>query len=294
MGWRNIERTALKNPSNFRKLAMGNWGGIGDPQVYGMLEIDCEKALPYLEELRAKHGVKVTINHLVGRVIALMLKKYPQLNGFIGNGKIYLRQNVDIFFQVGMEDAETELVGICIKNADQKGIVSFAQAVNKKSDAVRASASHPMRKAQNPFKHIPWRLIPWVVKLLNWIQFDLNLNLSAVGIPKDALGSLMITSIGSLGMETIFVPLTHIGRTPAQIAVGKVTKKAVVVDDQIVIRSRVNLCCTFDHRFMDGVLASKMAHYVKDLLENVDQYKDIIEADATPTEATQAPEKEEE
>ncbi len=284
MGITNIERTELKNPSNFRKLAMGNWGGIGDPQVYGLLEIDCQKAIEYIEEIRQKHDVKITINHLVGKAMALMLKKYPKLNGVIANGRIYLRNNVDIFFQVGIEDAETELVGICIKKADQKGILEFARQVLKKSEAVKASAAHPMRKAQMPFRHIPWRLVPWMVKFLNWLQFDWNLNLSWFGIPRDPLGSIMITSVGSLGMEMIFVPLTHIGRTPAQIAVGKIIKKAVVIEDQIVIRPRVNLCCTFDHRFMDGVIAAKMAHYVTDLLENIDKYKELFEADSSEKE----------
>lgn len=257
---------------------MGNWDGIGDPQVYGVLEIDCEKPIEYIEEIRQKYDVKLTINHLVGKAVAMMLQKFPKLNGVIANGKIYLRKNVDIFFQVGIEGAETELVGICIKNADQKGILEFARQVNKKSEAVRASAEHPMRKAQMPFRHIPWRIVPWVVKFMNWLQFDWNLNLSWLGIPRDPLGSIMITSVGTLGMEMIFVPLTHIGRTPAQIAVGKINKKAVVVDDKIVIRPKINLCCTFDHRFMDGILAAKMAHYLTDLLENIDKHKELFEA----------------
>ena len=134
-----------------------------------------------------------------------------------------------------------------------------------------------MRKSQMPFKHMPWRLVPWIVKFINWIQIDWNINLSIFGIPKDPFGSIMVTSIGTLGMEMVFVPLTHIGRTPAQIAVGKIYKKPVVIDDQIAIRSRLNLCCTFDHRFMDGILASRMAAYITDTFENVLKYRDILE-----------------
>lgn len=277
MGLRNVERKVLKNPSNFRKLSMGNWGGIGDPQVYGLLELDCTQAVTYIKELREKYNIKITVNHLIGRIIALGLKKYPQINAMIANGKIYLRDNVDIFFQVGIEDAETELVGICIKNADQVGIVKFSELVNKKSDKVRASKDHPMRKAQQPFHFMPWRVVPYMVKFINWLQFDWNLNLSWFGIPKDSLGSLMITSVGSLGLEVVLVPLTHIGRTPVQIAVGKIHKKPVVIDDEIVIRERVSLGCTFDHRFMEGVLASKLVHYITDLFENIENYKELIE-----------------
>lgn len=277
MGIRNIDMAPMQNPSNFRKICMGNWDGIGDPQVYGVAEFDAEKALQYLETLRQESHIKVTVNHLVGRIMALTLKKYPQLNGVIANGKVYLRKEVSIFFQVGLEDAETELVGICVKQADKKGIAEFASEMNQHVQAVKASKDHPMRKAQRPFHYLPWKMVRHVVKFLNWLQFDWNLNLSWLGIPQDPFGSLMVTAAGSLGVEMAFAPLTHIGRTPCQIAVGKVTKKPAVVNDAVVVRQHLNLCCTFDHRFMDGILGSKMLKMVKELFENVDEHRALIE-----------------
>lgn len=281
MGLRNIDMKALKNPSNFRKLSMGNWDGIGDPQIYGTLELDCTQALAYVEKLRQETGVKLTINHVFGRVIALMLKKYPQVNGLIANSKIYLRQNVDIFYQVGLEDAETELVGICVKDGDRKGIVEFAKDMMEQAEAVRKSAAHPMRKAQRPFRYMPWRIVRLMVKLIGYLQYDWNLNLSWFGIPKDPFGSVMITAIGTLGFEFVFVPLTHIGRTPMQLAVGKVTPKPVVIDNQVVIRPLMKMCCTFDHRFADGILGSKMAKFLTEVFENVDRHRDLLEGKVT-------------
>lgn len=278
MGLKNVNMKPLKNPSNFRKLSMGNWGNIGDPQVYAVLDLDCENAIKYISSLKEKHDIKITINHLVGRIVALTLDRYPQLNGMIARKKIYLRENVDIFFQVAITDAETELVGICIKNAHEKGIIAFAENVIRKTEKVRASANHPMRKSQSTFKKIPWRIMPSFVKFLNWLQYDWNINLSWMGVPKDALGSIMVTSVGSLGMELTLVPLAHLGRTPGQIAIGAISKKAIVNDEgEIVARQRLNLCCTFDHRFMDGLLASKMAKMLTAIFENPHVYEDYIE-----------------
>lgn len=277
MGLRHIQMEPLENPSFFRKLAMGNWGNIGDPQVYGILELDCEKALAYLEKLREKHQVKVTMTHLIGRIVALTWRKYPQLNGMISRGKIYIRKNVDMFFQVSMEDAETELVGLTIKNADQKGIVEFSEEAIEKAISIRASQDEPLRKTQRSFKWIPWKLMPHTIKLINWLLYDRNINLSWFGIPKDALGSVMVTSIGSIGLDLAFGPLNSIQRVPALIAAGKVHKKPVVQNDAIVIGHRINLCYTFDHRFIDGYLGSKMAKFATELLENIDQYEDLIE-----------------
>lgn len=277
MGLRHIQMEPLQNPSFFRKLAMGNWGNIGDPQVYGVLELDCEKALAYLEQLRKKHHIKITMTHLIGRVVALTWRQYPQLNGMISRGKIYIRKNVDMFFQVKIENAETELVGLTIKNADQKGIVEFSKEAIAKAKKVRGSEEEPLRKTQRSFKWIPWKLMPFTIKILNWILYDRNINLSWFGIPKDALGSVMVTSIGSLGLDFAFGPLNYIQRVPALIAAGRVHKKPVVIEDKIVIRSRINLCYTFDHRFMDGYLGSKMAKFATELVENIDHHTDLIE-----------------
>lgn len=277
MGLRNVEMEVLKNPSNFRKMAMGNWDGTGDPQIYGTLELDCVQALAYLARLRQEHNVHVTVNHLIGRIMALVLRRYPQINGLISCGKVCLRKNVDIFFQVGIENAETELVGICVKDGDKKGLIEFTKEMLAHTEAVRSSANHPMRKTQRPFRHMPWRVARWMVKFISWLQYDVNLNLSGLGIPKDPLGSIMITAIGTLGFEFVFVPLTHIGRTPMQIAVGKATPRAVVVDNQIVIRPQLTLACTLDHRFVDGVLGSKMAKMLKELFENVEKHHGLIE-----------------
>lgn len=277
MGLWNMERDLLQNPSNFRKMSMGNWDGVYPPSVYGVFELDCEEVLPYLAELKQRTGLRITVNHLVGRVMALTLRRYPQLNGIIANHKIYLRKNVDIFFQVSIDDAETELVGICVRQADTLGLVEFAQYVTQKSAEVRASKAHPIRKAQNPFRHIPWRLVSLAIRLINWLQYDWNFNLSRFGIPQDAMGSLMITAVGSLGLEYVFVPLTRLGRSPAQLAVGHVHQKPVVWDDKITIRQRMNLCYTFDHRFMDGMLASKMAKYFCELFQHPGRYADLLE-----------------
>jgi pyruvate dehydrogenase E2 component (dihydrolipoamide acetyltransferase) len=231
--------------------------------------------------MRQEQNTKLTINHLVGRIMALTLKRYPQVNGLISGGKIYLRKHVDIFYQVSMEGAETELVGVCVKDADQKGILEFAQNMTEQAEAVRKSADHPMRKSQRPFHYLPWRAVRFLVKFLCWLQYDWNLNLDWLGIPKDALGSIMITSIGTLGFELAFVPLTHLGRNPMQIAVGKVAPKPVVVDNNVVIRQRMNLCCTFDHRFADGLLGSKMAKLIRELFEHIDRHRDLIEGKVT-------------
>jgi 2-oxoisovalerate dehydrogenase E2 component (dihydrolipoyl transacylase) len=85
---------------------------------------------------------------------------------------------------------------------------------------------------------------------------------------RDELGGSTIT-ISSLG------PMGGITSTPvinrpevAIIAVNKVEEKPVVVDGQIVVRKRMNLSLSCDHRVVDGWDAANFMQDLKKLIEN--------------------------
>jgi 2-oxoisovalerate dehydrogenase E2 component (dihydrolipoyl transacylase) len=46
-----------------------------------------------------------------------------------------------------------------------------------------------------------------------------------------------------------------------------IVKRPVVIDDAIAIRSRMNLCLSFDHRILDGATAGRFLQSVKRRLE---------------------------
>lgn len=49
---------------------------------------------------------------------------------------------------------------------------------------------------------------------------------------------------------------------------GKLSKRPVVVDDDIVIRMMLTLSLTYDHRIIDGAPAAQFLQRIKQLLEN--------------------------
>jgi pyruvate dehydrogenase E2 component (dihydrolipoamide acetyltransferase) len=52
------------------------------------------------------------------------------------------------------------------------------------------------------------------------------------------------------------------------LAVGAVEEKPVVVDGQVVIRQRLRLTGSFDHRIIDGAMGAKFLQELKKILEN--------------------------
>src|SRR5688500_18287747 len=89
--------------SGWRKVAIGTWATAADPSVYGVLDIEVEAALRYLDKIKAKTDVKLTLSHFCGRVLAEVIRRHPDINCVLRFGRLYPRKNVDVFFQVATD-----------------------------------------------------------------------------------------------------------------------------------------------------------------------------------------------
>ena len=79
---------------------------------------------------------------------------------------------------------------------------------------------------------------------------------------------MMITNVGSLGLEEAYVPLVPYSRVPLILAMGAVEEVPVVEGDQVVPGKRMRLCATFDHRVLDGAHAAVMSRTLRDWMED--------------------------
>ena len=129
-------------PGIFRKIACGTWRTAGDPSVYALLEIEMSKALEFAEAYSQQHGVRITPTHLAAKAITHCLEVRPELNGLLRRGRVYLRRNVSIFFQVnvpgqavnGNRDewiAKAVLSGTTVQETDRKSLAEIAQEIRE-------------------------------------------------------------------------------------------------------------------------------------------------------------------
>lgn len=81
-------------------------------------------------------------------------------------------------------------------------------------------------------------------------------------------GSMTISNIGMFGVD-IFTPLINMPESSI-LGIGRINKKPVVVNDEIVIRPMMWLSHTFDHRAFDGVPAMKLLGSIRDMIEDPD------------------------
>jgi pyruvate/2-oxoglutarate dehydrogenase complex dihydrolipoamide acyltransferase (E2) component len=276
----NLKLTKKRDLSSFRKISLGTWRTSYDPSVYGTMDIRMEKALAYLEDFRQRTGKRLTVTHLVVKAVAMALKEMPDANAILRWNNIYLRKDIGVFFQVAMTDegpGRIDLSGVTIYDVEQKGLSGIVDEAHEKVEKVRARRDPALEKTRGAFKPIPALLMPLALRGISFLTYTLNLDLSGLGIPKDAFGSIMITNIGSLGLDVAYAPLVPYSRVPILLAMGAVKDAPVVDNGQLVPGKLMKINATFDHRFIDGAHAAIMAKVLRRWLENPEEHFRAVE-----------------
>jgi pyruvate dehydrogenase E2 component (dihydrolipoamide acetyltransferase) len=89
----------------------------------------------------------------------------------------------------------------------------------------------------------------------------------ATTTPAEMSGTtLTITNVGPFGVDGA-VPILPPG-TGAILALGQLVKAPWVVDDAVVVRHVVEISMAFDHRQIDGALASAVLAHVGSILHD--------------------------
>ena len=90
-------------------------------------------------------------------------------------------------------------------------------------------------------------------------------------------GTFTITNFGSFG-NTMGTPIINQPQV-AILAIGTIEKKPAVIEtimgDAIVVRHKVFLSLSYDHRVVDGMLGGKFLRRIADLIEAFDPQRII-------------------
>ena len=273
---KNLELGRALRVSAWRKISIGSWKNTGDSTVYGLTQLDAEAALQYLEEARQKSGLKITMTHLIGKVLAETYQRHPDMNVIGRWGRVYPRKNIDIFFQVAMDDSGEDLSGAVVRKADQKSLEQICADLSQSSKTMRGGNDLTFKKIKKNLKLVPGFLLPFMVRFTDFLLNDLNIWMPFVGTPPDSFGSVMVTSIGSLGLSDIaFAPIPKFSRLPMLLCVGAVHEAPVVRNGQVAVGKIINLTISFDHRFLDGVAAGRMLRTFRDLFHYPEKLESI-------------------
>ncbi len=188
------------------------------------------------DDFERKYGHKLTYMPVFVEAAAKALAEFRQVNSSVEEDNIILRKHINIAIAVVTNDGN--LVVPVIKDADSKNLVGIAREINNFGKAGRENKLNP-----------------------------------------DDLqgGSFTITNFGSFG-GLIGTPIINQPQV-AILAVGMIEKKPAVMEtptgDAIVVRHKMFLSLSYDHRVVDGMLGGKFLRRIADLLEQFELPKNI-------------------
>jgi pyruvate dehydrogenase E2 component (dihydrolipoamide acetyltransferase) len=267
-----VAKSDRKKIQGWRKIAAATWGHPNDPQVYGDLEIDAGAVLSFIDAAKEATGAKLTVTHMVGKAIAHALGEHPDLNVRLYKGHFIRRESVDIFFIVSAGGGD-ELSGVKVQGADNKTAVQIAEELSGRAKSIRGGDDNEIGRTREMLAKTPRRLLGPAFKVSAWLTADRNMDLKKYGLPRQAFGSAMVSSVGMFGIQHAYAPLSPYYRIPFLVLVGEVAERPAVVDGQIVARPMFTLSATMDHRYVDGFHAARLARSVRAYLADPQSFE---------------------
>jgi pyruvate/2-oxoglutarate dehydrogenase complex dihydrolipoamide acyltransferase (E2) component len=272
---RNTRLRPFSDASAFRRIAAVAWDSPRGPEIYGSLELRAEPLLDWLSAQNLEEGPRLSITHAVARAVAIILGRHPDLNAVVRRGRLYLREDVDVFVQVLVQAEEGEgalgkadLSGVIVRQADERSTREIASEIRSGAKRVRSGDDAEFQKTKWQAFRFPVFLLRWSLKLVRFLQQTLNLSTTWLGAPRDPFGSALVTSVGMMGIRIGYAPFFPLASGPMIIMIGATEDRVVPEDGQPVVGKVLTLNATFDHRVIDGFHASVIAREMRELLEH--------------------------
>jgi pyruvate dehydrogenase E2 component (dihydrolipoamide acetyltransferase) len=240
----------------WRKITTATWDAPNDPQIYGDVDVDAGAVLDFIREAKDKADVKLTVTHVVGKALAHALGENPDLNIRLYRGNFIERDTIDVFFIVSMGEG-SDLSGVKVVGADKKSCVEIAQELSARASKVRNEEDVEFGKTKQMLSRTPLWLLGPALRFSAWLAQDRNINLKKYGLPNQAFGSVMVTSVGMFGIGHAYAPLSPYYRVPFLALVGEVAE-----------RPTVTVTGTLDHRYLDGFHASRLMRSLREYLDD--------------------------
>jgi len=252
--------------TDWRKVASTIYRKPIDSKIYGSVEIDVTELEKFVLEKR-KQGIKITLTHLITLIVGRALKyEVPELNTFVRRGKIVPRPQIDGMVSVLLEGGQ--MGSVKIENIDQLTIAELAEEIKEKIQQSRKGNENSVMQSKSMLASLPWPFRFWLFKLYKIVTIHWGISMPFLGLSANSFGSYVVSNIGTLGLDSGYGALLPSTNVSIVLILGGVTKKPVVINDEVVPRRILSLSATLDHRVVDGSHGGKLFRYIKQMVKN--------------------------
>ena len=176
-------------------------------------------------------GVRITYAEMLIHAVAKALSQFPLMNSSLIENEIKVWQEINVGMAVALGDeGEKGLVVPVIRNADQKSLVEISKTAKTLGEKARAEKLMPEEMSG---------------------------------------GTFTVSNFGSVGVSSYSTPIINMPEVGI-LGVGRLVKKPIVRNDEIVIAPMLPYSLTHDHRVIDGAAAERFLTLLKDAVERPD------------------------
>ena len=244
-----------------RKITIATWSNPFDPQTYTSLKLNITKIIPYLEKKSKEENVHITPTIFSIKLMAIILKKYPEVYGYIKYGRYNPKDEVDICCLVQVGDGK-ELANTTIKNCEVKNFNKITEELQNSVNLLRKRKNKDQNKKMNLMYFLPTFLLGPFIQIISFLS-SIGLSLEILGLKKFEFGSCVITSIGSLGIDDSYAPIPPLTFAPLLLTLcSKYTKYYFDENNEIKEKIILKMNFTSDYRFFNIDNAHKIVEDV--------------------------------
>ncbi len=208
--------------------------------------------------------------HVLIAAYVRTISQYPAVNRFVSGQKIYSRNDIEVVMVVKKE-MSTDSPDTCIKVvfSPEDTIDQVYEKFNATVQSVVGNTDESsFDKLAKVINYIPGLLLRWTVKLLNFLDYFGLLPRFLTKL-SPFHGSLIVTSMGSLGIKPIYHHIYNFGNLPVFIAYGKKrTEKTVNSDGETVSKKFIDIKVVTDERICDGYYFANAFKQLKRYVED--------------------------
>lgn len=209
--------------------------------------------------------------HVIIAAYVRAVAMYPFLNRFVSGQRIYARNDIEVIMVIKRSmslDAPETSIKVKFEPTDTIFDVydKFNAAVSAVNNGDGSDTSTD--KVGEFFRKFPRILFRWTVRLIRALDYW-GLCPKALMDSLPFWGSMIITSMGSLGIKPIYHHLYNFGNLPVFVSYG--TKRRVTTTDRkgnTVVQKFIDMKIVTDERTCDGFEYATAFKYWRKLMEN--------------------------
>ena len=234
-------------------------------------ELDVTETDAFCKKMIADGYEGFSFLHIMLAAYVRTVSQKPALNRFINGQRIYARNNIEVNMVIKKdlrEDSPDTAISVIFEPDDTVIDVydKFNAAVNKEKEKEELDSGFD--KTAGTLASLPRPILRLAVRLLFWMDYHGLLPKFLTDL-SPFHGSMIITSMGSLGIKPIYHHIYNFGNLPVFISYGvKRTEYKLKRDGSVEQRRMMDLKVVTDERICDGFYYASAFKMIRRLVEH--------------------------